>query len=258
MITIRFQGGTGNQLYQYALGRALGQTHEVQFDTSLLGPGKHRQYGLENLGLILPLGKGRGKDIVERSLRYDPTIFNIQDDATLHGYWQSPLYFERAKGRILSEVFSGMSLGSQAKELAQELTQQASNTCFLHVRRGDYLKEPHASFHGNLGLPYYESGSSMIDYMSPLTNYYVFSDDTEWCKNQFPPYFKVVEGVNEFESLYLMSLCQNAVIANSSFSFWGAWLGPEQKGNFIIAPKNWFKDPSADATDIVPKRWMRL
>ena len=267
MITVKLQGGTGNQLYQYSLGRALGQTHEVQFDTSLLGPDKHRQYGLENLGLSLPLGKGRGKDIVEKSLRYDPGIFNVQGDATLHGYWQSPKYFEKAKGRILSVVFSGMVLGERAKELANILLEQNYSTCFIHVRRGDYLKEPHASFHGNLDMSYYESGqslieriwsTSMIGQVCSSVKYYVFSDDPEWCLQQFPPWFNVVEGMNEFESLYLMSLCRNAIIANSSFSFWGAWLGLEQRGGMVIAPKNWFKDPNPDSTDIVPERWIKI
>src|ERR1700677_1757811 len=212
MITIKLMGGLGNQLFGYALGRSLGQTQEVQFDISGYTRDGKRKYSLDKLGLNLPLGKSKGEVINEKSLRFDPSILETEGDKILIGYWQSEKYIERAKSRILSEVFTGLKLSKQALQIADMIDE---NTGFIHVRRGDYLQEPHKSFHGNLSLDYYKDAVALIQRKNPRVRFLVFSDDGEWGFNNLGDHFNVV-GVDEFESLQLMSQCKYGNIANSS------------------------------------------
>jgi hypothetical protein len=262
MITIKFFGGLGNQLFGYALGRSLGQTEEVQFDPSGYAREGKRQYSLSEVGLNLPLGNGRGRAIHESSLKFDPAILNTTGDASLFGYWQSDMYFERVKDRIRNEVFAGMKTSQKATEIADTI---GEGSAFIHVRRTDYMCEPHKSFHGNLSLDYYRDAVNLLLRKHPDLKFFVFSDDPEWCKQNFPgqgsvgenPY-TVVEGTTEHEDLWLMSLCEHAIIANSSFSWWAAWLGADKRGGTVIVPEHWFRDPNADSSDIVPLRWVKL
>ena len=269
MITIKFFGGLGNQLFGYALGRSLGQTEEVQFDPSGYARDNKRHYCLSEVGLNLPLGNGRGRAIHESSLKFNPDILNTTGDASLFGYWQSEGYFERAKERIRSEVFTGMKLGWKADQIIQEIYNESA---FIHIRRTDYIQEPHKSFHGNLSTDYYRDAITLLQRKAPNVKFFVFSDDPEWCKQNFPGpgpvmvdpikdrtgLFTVVEGTTEFEDLYLMSKCKYAIIANSSFSWWGAYLGADQRNEVVIAPEHWFQDPNADSSTIVPDRWVKL
>jgi len=147
-------------------------------------------------------------------------------------------------------------LGDIAKDY-ERIIRAEKYPVFVHVRRTDYLKEPHASFHGNLSLDYYEEGMRSIKKAFPDATFFIFSDDPIWCKQNFPDDVAIC-GTKDYEDLYLQSLCRSAIIANSSFSFWGAWLGPYQKGGVVIAPKNWFKSTAVDSSDIVPDRWVRI
>jgi hypothetical protein len=145
-------------------------------------------------------------------------------------------------------------------------------TASIHVRRTDYLKNEW--LHGGVTLPYYQKAvdAVMMD-CSSIVHFYVFSDDPEYCKQYFTwdnmtvvnskwcgktiagNEIERAEGGQEHEDLLLMSLCDYAIIANSTFSWWGAWLGRDKK---VYAPKNWFKSNTVDATDIVPERWTKL
>jgi hypothetical protein len=257
MITIKLMGGLGNQLWGYGLGRSLGQTQEVQFDVSGYDPHGKRKYSLDRLGLTLPLGRGRGQVVNEKNLRFDPSILGVEGDKILIGYWQAPQYLESAKSRILSELFVGTKLSEGAAEILNLIDE---NMGFIHVRRGDYLQEPHKSFHGNLTLDYYKDAVSLIQSKNPNAKFLVFSDDVDWCLTNLSEHY-IVGGANEFDSLQLMSKCKYAVTANSSFSFWGAWLGADkQQGGIVIAPEYWFQNVAMreQSQDIVPQRWVRL
>jgi|ERR1700693_602866 len=261
MITIKLVGGLGNQLFGYALGRSLGLTQEVQFDISGFARDNKRKYNLDKLGLQLSLGVGKGHGIHESSLKFDPAILRVAEekgDAILHGYWQNERYFKRARTRILSEVFVGMGRSEATREYADRIHSDGKNTVFIHIRRTDYLIEPHRSFHGILSNDYYLDAVSSLQRKNPDLKFYVFSDDKEFAKSLLLD-CTVVENTNEFEDLYLMSLCQNAIVANSSYSWWGAYLGPDQRG-IVIAPEYWFKNEEmrAQSEDLVPVRWVRL
>jgi hypothetical protein len=110
------------------------------------------------------------------------------------------------------------------------------------------------------GLDYYAAAVELIYTRHLDPKFFVFSDDTNWCKENFPSTFHIVEGTDKHEDLRLMASCKHAVVANSSFSWWGAWLGDNQAGRTVIAPRRWFavEKDKADDTDIVPERWLRI
>ena len=154
------------------------------------------------------------------------------------------------------------------------------NAVSLHVRRGDYVSDPTTNrFHGICSPDYYQRAVDYITTRAGVPHLFVFSDDPEWCHaNMQAPDSTIVDcnlmsGTcdagghiqrgrvgREVEDLYLMSLCRHAVIANSSFSWWGAWLHNNQQDRIVVAPKTWFAvgPDVADSTDIVPERWVRL
>lgn len=139
----------------------------------------------------------------------------------LYGYFQSYKYFEKFSD-IIHNIFN--------------LKTQDEDICFIHVRRGDYIGQ--AGYHTNLTLDYYREA---IDYMlsNGITKFKIFSDDLDWCREHFFNYDNVSfsTNVNEIDDLTEMSNCRAAIIANSSFSWWGAYLS---KSKLVVAPKNWF------------------
>ena len=108
-------------------------------------------------------------------------------------------------------------------------------------------------------MEYYSKGIEKIRQQHPNAKFFIFSDDKQWCRENFPEH-TVVESTNHIDDLWLMSLCRHAITANSAFSWWGAWLGDEKPNRIVIAPQRWFNDPDAQARsgDIVPERWAKL
>ena len=207
------------------------------------------QYGLQlnHFNITLPIIPHPGwRWIAERSLRFDP-FPEIEDNAIIAGYWQCEKYFSHIADVLKAEL----TLRDVPSVTAQRFADQISvtpNSVMVHVRRGDYLTWA-AQRHGALPMDYYDRA------LSHFTNHnvFLFSDDP-YCL--FPmPYTRVQ--CQPHEELWLMSKCKNAIIANSSFSWWGAWLGADKTGT-VIAPKQWFRTGNEDAEDIVPDRWLRL
>jgi hypothetical protein len=152
-----------------------------------------------------------------------------------------------------------------AKDRNAEVLEQIrhSFSISIHVRRGDYVTLAAASeFHGLMGPDYYKAGAeAILRGKNETPSFFVFSDDPEWCKENIKlpgeiTYIDWNTGKNSFEDMRLMSNCKHHVIANSSFSWWGAWLNPS-KEKIVVAPKQWFNDTS-NQTDIVPESWIRL
>jgi hypothetical protein len=128
----------------------------------------------------------------------------------------------------------------------------------VHIRRKGFIDYP--DFHGVLALDYYYTAIEHIRAKTGPTRFYVFADadDRSWCRENFPN-CSVVEGTNKYEDIQLMASCKHAITANSSFSFWGAWLGDNKPDRIVIAPTKMFTDPSlADDADMFPKRWRRM
>jgi hypothetical protein len=239
MITVRLLGGLGNQLWQSAFAMSLQHRgYQVQLDRSYLIEGTHREFSLGYFG-IKAEGKSVGKEVYENGLTYNPTYLSPEDPSTLVGYWQSPKYLEGISYKI-REAFKF--------PVSSRLTYIAA-----HVRRQDYVGLEH--FHGMPGLDYYRLAIAHIRReVGSLVPVLVFSDDRNWCKQNFPD-FEIAEGDNKYEDLNTMSRCEYHVIANSSYSWWGAYLGPQK---LVVAPKQWFVTQELDSSGIVPEAWVRI
>ena len=279
MIFARLFGGLGNQMFQYAAGQALATrlgtdlaldfrtiddngTRRLTdvFDLKIapapnLPPAKHQ--GVLPYALWRALGKNP-KFRREHGLGVNPAFTQWGDNSYLHGYWQSEQYFTDIAEHIRG-VFCPipiMSAGNAA--IADRI--KASSSVSLHVRRGDYLA---LGAHGVCSEAYYNAALDQIAPQSTGTpTVFVFSDDPQWAHDNLPlPFEKVVVDINgpetDYEDLRLMSLCEHNIIANSSFSWWGAWLN-KNPHKAVAAPDPWFAAKGMQNPDILPKNWHRI
>lgn len=177
-------------------------------------------------------------DISERNFGYSPILLEQSKNYRLHGYFQSEKYFKKHKEHIYN-VFELSE--DHMKNILEKYKNILTNSCSLHIRRGDYIGLQ--SRHTLIGLDYYINSLNKI-YGDNIggANLLIFSDDIEWCKKNIN-----IEGANihfiqgnvSIIDMYLISLCDNNIIANSSFSWWGAWLN-KNDSKTVVAPKNWF------------------
>jgi len=251
-------GGLGNQFWQYAFGRSMSlrRNEPVQFDLCLTRP-----YALDVYNTKVELiKKPLQVPIVytEPSFAFDSEVLEKPIGTAFIGYWQSPKYF--FKPEVWRQELTFKEPRSPKAQLTADFL-QADNTVFIHIRRGDYLNPGTAAYHGNLGHANLQKGyyKDAIDYMTEkISNpkFVIFTDDPAWCSQNLP--YPVISGndFNQHDDLYLMSQCKHGIGANSSFSWWGAWLG-EHKGGIYIFPKKWF-NADIDTSDLVPSRWTRL
>ena len=246
MIYVNLCGGIGNQLFQAAFARSLTLKYEVALLNSCT------QYGcqISRFNINTPILPHPGwRWISERSLRYDPNP-EVEENTILAGYYQAEMNFKNVESSIRSEFTLREPL-SHAAKIAATLISGTPNSVMLHVRRGDYLTWA-AQRHGVLPVGYYQEAAKQ--FANP--HFFIFSDDDSY---SLPlPYPMTRIRCTPHEDLHLMSLCKHAIIANSSFSWWGAWLGADKHGGFVVAPKQWFRTGNADAQDIVPKRWTQI
>jgi hypothetical protein len=183
---------------------------------------------------------------IENDFKYNPETERLPDSTTLDGYYQTEKYFSHIDD-LIREIFTFReSVKEESKKFAT-----IENGVSVHVRRGDYLGSP--NHHPTQSIEYYNEG---ISEFGECKNFYIFSDDPEWCKQNIKiKNSQVIESGNPYVDMYLMSQCKGHVIANSSFSWWGAWLsGNESK---VVAPKNWFGPAMGkDTSDIYCKNWI--
>jgi len=293
MIISRIIGGLGNQMFQYAAGRAVSLRKGVPFflDLSELDHYKrHNGFELSEafelkvsiaeqsclhdiLGVrsSLPARKLLIRDrfrrlrgtrfVVEPHFHFWSGIYDIQNLSYLVGYWQSEHYFLDVESVIRSdlEFRSYMSVANMGA--ARNIS--AVNSVSLHVRRGDYASNPKAlAEHGLCGLDYYHAA---VRYVAEHTNepvFFVFSDDPHWVKNNLsfnhPLHFvDHNQGEDSYNDMRLMSLCKHHIIANSSFSWWGAWLNRSNE-KIVVAPKHWFATEGRDTKDLIPAGWIQI
>lgn len=287
-------GGLGNQMFQYAAARSLALDKKtwVYLDESFLredakGRWTQREYELgvfniqykfERSGRVSFLARLHSnswwKRLSNSSLwflpfrnfdqgdhKFHPELANYPRNTYLHGYFQSEKYFLHHEQQIRKDFEFLEAATEKNAELLNKI--KSCEAVSIHVRRGDYVTLAAASaFHGLMGVEYYKAGAKVIaDKISKPLNYFVFSDDPQWCKDNIAlpgetEYIDWNTGNAAFEDLRLMSNCKHHIIANSSFSWWGAWLNPS-KEKIVIAPKQWFTDGSAQ-DDIIPASWIKL
>ena len=295
MIIVKLNGGLGNQMFQYAFGRAvsLSLNTELKLDiswfNSILKKDTIRHYELACFGLKTPFStdeevkamKGNAARLPrrifnllskiklvskksyfqEKYYHYDRSVESSSDNTYFEGYWQSYRYFERYADVIKDDFFTHYSLEDKNQKLKEEI--QSSNSVSLHVRRGDYVSNQNAtSYHGVSPLDYYYNAIETICKKTPNPILYIFSDDISWVRENLMVSLPIVfvENTNAdrpFEDIYLMSLCKHNIIANSTFSWWGAYLNSNLKKN-IIAPKKWFNNPAINTEDLIPNSWIRM
>lgn len=292
MVISQIIGGLGNQMFQYAAGRALslknGQV--LRLDVSgFAGYGLHQGFELQRVfnipadiateaevrsilgwqfasGIRRVLARSgmaalrRKAFVVEPHFHYWPDISKVPQDSYLFGYWQSEKYFLDIAPVIRADFTFKHSLVSLNAALAEQIG--TVNAVSLHVRRGDYAKNPKTmATHGLCSLDYYRAAIRHIADRVEQPCFFIFSDDIAWVqdnlKMDFPcQYVDCNQGAESYNDMHLMSMCRHHIIANSSFSWWGAWLNPNPD-KIVIAPEKWFANET-NTQDLIPQGWVRL
>jgi hypothetical protein len=276
MTITKLQGGLGNQLFQYALGRHVAYLcgTSLAFDISSFGnEGPNVAERTFKLGAFtidarvaswtetLPYTSRilrklfHTKKTVEKSFHFDPGILQSPANTYLEGYWQSWKYVEPIQDIVRKEVVLKEPLGAYYAELAQ----QAKNveSVAIHIRRQDYITDARTSaYHGVLLPSYYQDAVEALKAKGVQNpTYIIFSDDIPWCRKHVQ-----LGGIMVFcdpptaidtQELMVMSACKHFIIANSSFSWWAAWLNPSPQ-KIVIAPKRWTNDPKDGEQRIAP------
>jgi len=294
MIVARLMGGLGNQMFQYAAGKALALRNrtELKLDLAYLdaradepprrryelhwfeirpaaasandlrwvrgGPPAGAAARARDLAMTI-LKPGRLTLIEESGTGVDERVLRAGDNAYLVGFWQSERYFEDRADEIRTDfTFASEPVGENA-DLADAI--RATPSVALHVRRGDYVTDPQTNrFHGVLPLDYYERAVAALASRVADPRFFVFSDDPEWAKANVKTghetTFVDVNGPDQAgKDLRLLSLCRHHVVANSSFSWWGAWLA-RGEDKLVVAPARWFQ--TVEKPNLVPSSWLRL
>lgn len=284
MIIVQVNGGLGNQLFQYSTAKALsikknalllldmswfdqtGKKDGLHYfsipdkiaSNSELKPFYERGLLTKAVQRLKPSTK---REIYrEKFFHFDPDLFKVNDTVFLKGIWQSEKYFidhEDALRQVLTikEEYVG-HLSSIKSEL------QSTNSISIHVRRGDYLTAVALDVLGLQEKDYYKSAWSAITSKVTNAQAYFFSDDTKYVEEELMPLIpgKILsrpEPDNYIEDFYLMSQCKHNIIANSSFSWWAAWLN-NNPDKWVVAPKKWFNNGPKDTQDLIPHSWLRI
>jgi len=290
-IISRLMGGLGNQLFQYAAGRALCARHgaELILDDTLLqrrhAAVTQREYALDpyrirartvtrqeaalvgrrvgrpwryfyEIGLLkAPFGYYR-----EPHTEYDPKLSLVSGKFIMEGYWQSERYFADIAEELRRELQPVAPLGPVAGACLERIKQR--NSVSLHVRRGDYVSvASNAAHYVACDMRYYRSAVAMVAERVPDPVFFVFTDTPQWVTENLSINYPMVlvsqpDALPAYDDLRLMSSCAHNIIANSSFSWWGAWLNPNP-GKTVVAPLQWYRNDT-NTRDLVPPGWHLL
>ncbi len=283
MIIVKLGGGLGNQLCQYACGRSLSIKNKeiLKLDIEAYTASNPRAYGLgffnifesiakpeETRKLRLPFGfvsrcirSFKVRILREHNIGFIPEILELKGDVYLEGYWKNEKYFLDIKETIRKEFTLRNPFSKTAQGIKDSIFVE---TCpvSIHVRRGDYVKDAKtAKYHGVCSTEYYRDAFAYISLRVPISRVFIFSDDIEWSKNNmtfdFPVTFVSQEGVSDYEELILMSYCKHNIIANSTFSWWGAWLNMNED-KIVVAPMRWLAKTGNDYYEEIPPTWIKL
>ena len=207
----------------------------------------------------MPSGNSKFKKIIDDGFSFNAKFLQERGFIYISGYWQNLLYFNSVHEIIRKDFDFVTTASSQNQEMARFIS--GCNAVSLHVRRGDYLESP---IHGCCDLAYYRKAASIISNSQSDPCFFIFSDDILWVRNNLQLYEKHVfvdinnDSNKSYEDLRLMSLCRHHIIANSTFSWWGAWLGAQE--GITIAPARWMSDPSngPSSETLLPSHWLKI
>jgi hypothetical protein len=290
MVIIRISHGLGNQMFQYAMGRALANANDapLKLDLSHFSASDTREYGLQSFQIEAdtasttevtvisgrPPGerrKGLAKNLAglrrrlggtrhvvrEKSRRFDPHALEERGELYVMGYWQALAYVEAAATSVRREFRFSDALSEEDRQLLDAIGNQP--TVAVHVRRGDYVG--HQRFEMVNPLEYYQAAIDRVaERIEGLTGI-VFSDDPKWAvenvRSSIPLQYVDGNEGNPAADLRLMSACSHQVIANSTFSWWGAWLN-QNPAKIVCAPKIWWRSEPDAGKDLLPENWLKI
>ncbi|MFN8260295.1 MAG: alpha-1,2-fucosyltransferase [Chitinophagales bacterium] len=296
MIIVQLRGGLGNQMFQYAFGRylSLKRNTTLVLDTSFLQSklpikrlATQMQYELHIFNvqaalktnlfssnmLLYPLAKAeymirekinsrRYQLVRETDFPFHPEFLHIDDNSYLIGNFQSEQYFKQVEQDIRKDFSFNHEMDHENLQWKNKIEQ--CNAVSLHVRRGDYLSiAKNAQKFAAVPLSYYQQAVKLIGNQMPDAQFFIFSDDIGWVKENLKIDAKVHFVQNNhtkaaaYMDMRLMSLCRHNIIANSTFSWWAGWLNgyPDK---IVISPAKWFEDSSINSKDIYPSEWIKL
>jgi hypothetical protein len=284
VIVVQLKGGLGNQLFQYAAARRLSLTLGVplELDVGFYKRHKQRSYELDQfcieagIATAWEAARWRGprfltritqsigllpRLVMEKSFEFDPAVLQLSDGQYLEGYWQSYRYFADVAPQIRRE-FSVRTPPSDADQTVLDRMARCDSVC-LHVRRGDYASNPVTQQHHGLCSPdYYRRAVEGLAAQLGAPELFVFSDDMPWVKQHLlfdlPTTHVEHHGADSAPlELRLMAGCRHFVIANSSLSWWAAWLSAHESP-IVYAPRQWFADPAINTSELTPPAWHRI
>lgn len=293
MIIVKIRGGLGNQFFQYAAGQSMAYRNNttLKLDTAWFDDQTTRNYALPHYQIEAEVASPaeidhltgaqlRGlrrklfnfiqrhrpyyrRNVVEEKIarRFDPNIFRIKEDAYLIGYWQTEKYFKNIEASLRREFRLKEEIGGKNASVANQI--EGVNSVSLHVRRGDYVTNPrYRRKFGVCSLGYYQQAFAMIADRISNPRIFVFSDDTAWARENLKFQYSITyvdhnSKEEAHQDLRLMSLCKHHITANSTFSWWGAWLC-EHPDKIVVTPERWFKQSDQKMHDLIPDGWHKI
>ena len=269
MIYLNLKGGLGNMMFQIAATKSISLSKKTDYSFPNLN--NHINYlSLEKTYnpnvdycseyLELPFLKGVNTTQSFLPINTINYPFHFEDiklpisDIRIDGFFQSEKYFKNHEKEILELFLPDEKIKNYIETKYSDLLSE--KTTSIHVRRGDYIKN--STHHFVQDINYFNHAMSIVD--SNTDRYLIFSDDIEWCKENFKgDKFIFIENEKDYIEIYIMSMCSNNITSNSSFSWWGAWLN-QNKNKIVIGPKNWFGPSlqSLKTDDIIPNNWFKI
>lgn len=289
MVIVRIWEGLGNQLFQYAYARALqlrtgGKVYldiNRTFKIPLEARGVEREYSLDKFNIQLPVCNDVGKKYFfleqrnwlqkclfnlskdcaivpgfyrEENILYKESLRHVHGNIYLMGWFQNENYFKEYRNTLLQDLTPRhkIKISSFLRN-----TLKRENTVSVHIRRTDFIKGKN-----ELPVSYYETAKSYIEKYIACPQYLIFSDDSEWVRQHMDfgssAFFMSEENLGDYEELFVMSRCRNNIIANSTFSWWGAWLNQNER-KMVIGPKVWRIHGRQDVErNVMPDDWIRV
>lgn len=276
MLIVKVQGGLGNQLFQYAFGRQLSLRNNCRLILDISDydlKNNPRNFLLQEFCINCEFISKKSifnhqiinnlfKKIIynfkfyreNKVSRYNEIII-FKNKGYFDGYWQSELYFKNIRNLLIEELTPKL----MNRSLLNKIEQIDINSVSVHVRKSDYLTQINSRIYAEITTDYYYNSMNYILSINPNSKFYIFSDDYQWVNENLvlTKYnFEFISG-NTIEDLYLMSHCRNNIIANSSFSWWGAWLN-KNNNKIVVAPRFWFTKASKILDEIVPVNWIKI
>jgi len=286
MIIVNLKGGIGNQMFQYALGKklALKNNDTLKLETSGLERANavgdiYRPFSIGAFAISADVASVEEVQqlkypygIISKGLRwinarilkkthtlFESAVLQWTGDIFLDGYWQSPDYFTDIRDILLQEFSLQTPLSSVATNYKEQI--ETTTSVSMHIRRADYIKNPRVlQEFGICEASYYQSAIQHIETTVKNPTFFIFSDDIQWVKDNLPvpgsTVFVKNPDLKDVEELALMSMCTHNIIANSTFSWWGAWLN-DNTDKVVVAPTPWFERQPFDK-NLISKSWILL